>query len=66
MLFYYVGELLQDMAVTRSRRSIQALLSIRPDFANLKTEDGLVTVDPERVEVGTQRSAARRKDPLGR
>lgn len=52
MLFYYVGELLQDMAVTRSRRSIQALLSIRPDFANLKTEDGLVTVDPERVAVG--------------
>ena len=54
MLFYYVGELLQDMAVSRSRRSIQALLAIRPDFANLKTEDGITTVDPGEVAVGSE------------
>ncbi|NLY52088.1 MAG: cadmium-translocating P-type ATPase, partial [Firmicutes bacterium] len=54
MLFYYVGELLQDMAVSRSRRSIQALLAIRPDFANLKTEDGITIVDPGEVAVGSE------------
>ena len=54
MLFYYVGELLQDMAVSRSRRSIQALLAIRPDSANLKTEDGISTVDPGQVAVGSE------------
>ncbi|MEX1277250.1 MAG: heavy metal translocating P-type ATPase [Bacteroidota bacterium] len=35
MLFYVVGELFQDIAVNRSRRSIKALLEIRPDYANL-------------------------------
>ncbi|NLA58722.1 MAG: heavy metal translocating P-type ATPase [Firmicutes bacterium] len=54
MLFYYVGELLQDMAVSRSRRSIHALLSIRPDYANLRTEDGITTVEPGQVAVGSE------------
>ena len=64
MLFYYVGELLQDMAVSRSRRSIQALLAIRPDFANLKTEDGITIADPGEVAVGSEIvSSAGRKDP---
>ena len=36
MLFYKVGELLQDMAVNRSRKSIAELMNIRPDYANLK------------------------------
>ena len=53
MLFYYIGELLQDMAVSRSRSSIQSLLEIRPDFANLKTGDGIETVDPAQVPVGS-------------
>jgi Cd2+/Zn2+-exporting ATPase len=35
MLFYQLGEIFQDMAVNRSRKSITALMDIRPDFANL-------------------------------
>lgn len=54
MLFYKVGELFQEGAVSRSRRSIQALLKIRPDAANLKTPDGVQVVTPEAVRVGDQ------------
>ncbi|MCG9890425.1 MAG: cadmium-translocating P-type ATPase [Thermosynechococcaceae cyanobacterium MS004] len=52
MLFFKVGELFQELAVSRSRRSISALLEIRPDSANLKTESGVQTVSPEVVKVG--------------
>ena len=37
MLFYMVGELFQDIAVGRSRKSIKSLLEIKPDYANLKS-----------------------------
>lgn len=53
MLFYSIGELLQDIAVARSRNSINALLAIRPDSANLQTAEGLKTVEPTQVEVGS-------------
>ena len=53
MLFYQVGELFQDYAVNRSRRSIESLMDIRPDFANLKTEDGVRRVSPEEVGTGS-------------
>ncbi len=52
MLFYQVGELFQDLAVNRSRRSITALMDIRPDFANLKVGDDLERVDPDEVGIG--------------
>lgn len=52
MLFYQVGELFQDVAVTRSRRSISELMDIRPDYANLQTENGLRRVDPQQVRPG--------------
>jgi Cd2+/Zn2+-exporting ATPase len=52
MLFYQIGELFQRLAVGRSRRSITALMDIRPDLANLKTEKGVERVAPERVAVG--------------
>ncbi|MBD2020305.1 cadmium-translocating P-type ATPase [Leptolyngbya sp. FACHB-36] len=51
MLFYKVGELFQEAAVSRSRRSIQSLLEIRPDAANLKTNTGIQVVSPEIVKV---------------
>jgi Cd2+/Zn2+-exporting ATPase len=41
MLFYQIGELFQSIAVGRSRRSISALMDIRPDYANL-VQDGEV------------------------
>jgi Zn2+/Cd2+-exporting ATPase len=52
MLFFRIGELFQESAVARSRRSISSLLEIRPDRANLKTEDGLLVVSPESIKPG--------------
>lgn len=53
MLFYQVGELFQSIAVGNSRRSIAALMDIRPDEANLEAEDGEIRqVSPEEVPVG--------------
>ena len=52
MLFFKIGELFQELAVSRSRRSISTLLEIRPDAANLKTANGIEIVSPERVKVG--------------
>lgn len=52
MLFFKIGELFQELAVSRSRRAISSLLEIRPDAANLKTADGIQIVAPELVEVG--------------
>ncbi|MDR2174853.1 MAG: cadmium-translocating P-type ATPase, partial [Synergistaceae bacterium] len=52
MLFYQVGEAFQWYAVGRSRKSITALMDIRPDFANVKAADGIKRVTPEEVLVG--------------
>lgn len=52
MLFYLVGELFQDMAVDNSRKSIGALMDIRPDYANLIVGEELSKVSPEEVKVG--------------
>ncbi len=51
MLFYVVGELFQDIAVNRSRKSIKALLEIKPEFANLKLNGEIVQVPPEEVKI---------------
>ncbi|MGM9917236.1 heavy metal translocating P-type ATPase [Anaerotignum sp.] len=52
MLFYQVGEAFQDYAVARSRKSITALLDIRPDFARLVAEGETKEVAPETVQIG--------------
>lgn len=52
MLLYDIGEMLQDKAVDSSRESIKALVNIRPDHANLMTEDGIVTVEAKTVPIG--------------
>ncbi|PHJ59956.1 zinc ABC transporter ATPase [Nostoc linckia z18] len=52
MLFYKIGELFQDIAVSRSRNSIKVLLEIRPDYANIQTEQGLKKVSPDTVKIG--------------
>ncbi|BCZ45444.1 cadmium-translocating P-type ATPase [Clostridium gelidum] len=52
MLFYQIGEMFQDLAVNRSRKSISALMDIRPDFANLKINDDIKKVEPEEVRIG--------------
>lgn len=52
MLFYYVGEYFQDLAVGRSRRSIKALMDIRPEYAHVNRGDGIETVSPQSVKPG--------------
>ncbi len=51
MLFYQVGELFQDYAINKSRKSITSLMDIRPDYANVKRNDIITKVDPYEVEV---------------
>lgn len=52
MVFYQIGEFFQDAAVDHSRKSITALMDIRPDYANLKVGDDYKQVIPESVLVG--------------
>lgn len=52
MLFYQIGELFQNYAVDKSRRSIADLMNIRPDYANVRRGDEIVRVDPDEVQVG--------------
>ena len=54
MLFYMVGEYAQEVSVNRSRRSIRALLEVRPDQANLLVDGKIQTVAPEVVAVGLE------------
>lgn len=52
MLFYVTGELFQDIAIGRSRKSIKSLLEIKPDYANLKAGTEIIKVSPEEVKIG--------------
>lgn len=55
MLFYQVGELFQQYAVGKSRKSIAAMMDIAPDFANVRNTNGdLEQVDPDSVSVGSE------------
>ncbi len=52
MLFYQVGTLFESVAVGQSRKSIAALMDIRPDYANIEVDGHLQQVDPESVKPG--------------
>ena len=52
MLFYRVGEFLQDLAVRNSKKSIQALMDIKPEIAHLETNGETIDVKPETLHVG--------------
>ncbi len=52
MLFYQTGELLQDRAVDDSRRSIEGVLSLRPQTVQVQREGHISTVAPETVRIG--------------
>ena len=52
MLFYQVGTLFEEYAVGRSRKSIAALMDIRPDFAYLERDGEIQEVDPDEVAIG--------------
>lgn len=52
MLFYQIGELFQSYAVDKSRKSVAALMDIRPDYANLLDDGKEIKVNPEKVNIG--------------
>ncbi|WP_366183410.1 heavy metal translocating P-type ATPase [Flavobacterium ovatum] len=52
MLFYAVGELFQDAAVNNAKRSIKALLDVRPDTVNVFRKGELKTINPFEVAIG--------------
>lgn len=52
MIFSRVGEFIQDRAINKSRSSISSLMDIRPDTANLETNDSIKIVDPSKVKIG--------------
>lgn len=51
MIFYQVGELFQNYAVNKSRKSIKTLMNIRPDYANVIRDGKIENVDPDEVEI---------------
>ncbi len=52
MLFYQIGELFQNYAVDKSRKSISNLMDIRPDFAYVERDSEIKKVDPDEVKIG--------------
>ena len=52
LLFYQVGEFFQEYATGKSRKSISALMDIRPDYANVKRDGKVERVEPEAVRAG--------------
>ena len=52
MLFYTIGEILQDRAVDKATKNISKLLDVRPDSARIIDDDKYFTVNPKNVEIG--------------
>ncbi|MBQ3219378.1 MAG: heavy metal translocating P-type ATPase, partial [Clostridia bacterium] len=52
MIFYQIGECFQSYAVGKSRKSITALMDIRPDIARVLRDGAIQTVEPDEVELG--------------
>lgn len=51
MIFYQIGELFQEIAVKKSKKSIVSLMNIRPDYANIEKNGEIVKVSPEQIEI---------------
>ena len=52
MVLYQIGEMLQDYAVEKSKKSISLLMNIRPDYANIVVNSELIKKNPEDVKIG--------------
>lgn len=52
MVLYQIGEMLQDYAVEKSKKSISSLMNIRPDYANIVINGELIKKNPEDVKIG--------------
>ena len=51
VILYEIGKILETLAVNNSRRSISKLMDIKPEYANLKTTEGVDQVTPEEVKI---------------
>ena len=49
MVFYAIGEVVQGLAVSKSKKNIKSLLDVRPDIANVLRDDKIIGVDPKEV-----------------
>lgn len=52
MIFYKIGEILQEYAVNSSRKSINSLINIKPEHATMIVNDTEVNVDPAEIVIG--------------
>lgn len=52
IILYEIGKILEEKAVSKSRRSIEELMNIKPEYANLKTLNEIKRVDPNDIKVG--------------
>ena len=52
MIFYNLGELFQDIATSKSKKSIISLMNIKPKIANLKADNQIKIVEPEELKIG--------------
>lgn len=51
IFLYEIGKILEDRAINKSRNSIKSLMDIKPDYANIKTSDGILKVSPSKVKI---------------
>lgn len=52
MVFYQIGELFQNIAVAKSRKSIADMMNIVPTYANIEKDGQILTIDPDDVQIG--------------
>lgn len=52
ILFFQVGEIFEEYAEDKSKKSIESLMNLKPDIANVKEENNVITKKPEEVKIG--------------
>ena len=52
IILYEIGKILEEKSISKSRKSIKDLMDIKPEYANLKTENDIKKVSPEEVKIG--------------
>ena len=52
IILYEIGKILEEKSISKSRKSIKDLMDIKPEYANLKTENAINKVSPEDVKIG--------------
>jgi len=52
ILFFQVGEIFEEYAEDKSKKSIESLMNLKPDIANVKEGNNVITKKPEEVKIG--------------